>query len=71
MLSAFVEKKNATKKYKVFRDLMLDPFGNYVVPKLIERAKFFGLMKHYDYLVKVFSESTDALKKVKHGRQLM
>lgn len=67
----FVDKRNSTKKNKLFRELMLDNYGNYIAPKLIERVKCASLQKYYDYFIKIFYESLDAIKKVKHGRQLI
>ena len=79
-------KNNSNKKHKFFKEIMLDGFGNYLAPKLIENSKKYGLIKHYNFfidvrlilarltkslLVKVYNNSLDALKKVKHGRQLM
>ena len=32
-------KNNSSKKHKLFKDIMLDSFGNYIAPKLIEKAK--------------------------------
>jgi hypothetical protein len=50
---------------------MLDNYGNYIAPKIIERSKNAIFQKFYDYFVKVFYESLEAIKKVKHGRQLI
>ena len=63
--------KNSTKKSKLFKDIMLDSYGNYIAPKILERAKYFGLQQQLDYFTKVYRDSIEALKKVKHGRQLM
>ena len=63
--------KNSSKKSKMFKEIMLDNYGNYIAPKIVERAKAFALQDHFDYFNKVFRDSIDNLKKVKHGRQLM
>ena len=64
--------KNQTKKSKLFKEIMLDNYGNYIAPKIVEKAKNFGgLQREFDYFSKVYKDSIDALKKVKHGRQLM
>ena len=39
--------KNSTKKCKMFKDIMLDSFGNYIAPKILERTKLYNLA-HYD-----------------------
>ena len=67
----FVFMKNSSKKSKLYREIMLDSYGNYIAPKILERAKVFQIQFHFDYFNKVYKESIDALKKVKHGRQLM
>lgn len=71
MLLVFLDKRNSTKKHKLFKELMFDSYGNYVVPKMIEFAKLLQLNRQFDFFVKVFNESADGLKKVKHGRQLI
>ena len=60
-----------SKKSKLFREIMLDSYGNYIAPKILDRAKAFCLQYQFDYFSKVYRESIEALKKVKHGRQLM
>jgi hypothetical protein len=35
----FFDKRGSAKKNKLFRELMLDNYGNYIAPKIIERAK--------------------------------
>lgn len=37
VFTVFCDKRQ--KKNKLFRELMLDSYGNYIAPKLIERAK--------------------------------
>ena len=71
MLLVFLDKRNSTKKHKLFKELMFDSYGNYVVPKMIEYTKLLQLNRQFDFFVKVFNESADGLKKVKHGRQLI
>jgi len=76
--------KNSTKKCKMFKEIMLDSYGNYIAPKILERAKSFNLhqfdsfkqvSKHsfliHSFYFQVYRDSVEALKKVKHGRQLM
>jgi len=76
--------KNSTKKCKMFKEIMLDSYGNYIAPKILERAKSFNLhqfdsfkqvSKHsfliHSFFFQVYRDSVEALKKVKHGRQLM
>ena len=63
--------KNSTKKSKLFKDIMLDNYGNYIAPKILERAKSYNLQHQLEYFSKVYRDSIEALKKVKHGRQLM
>lgn len=63
--------KNSSKKSKLYREIMLDSYGNYIAPKILERAKVFTLQHQFDYFNKVYRDSIEALKKVKHGRQLM
>ena len=60
--------KNSTKKTKLFKEIMLDNYGNYIAPKILERAKYFTLQHQFDYFSKVYRDSIEALKKVKHGR---
>ena len=71
MLLVFLDKRNSTKKHKLFKELMFDSYGNYVVPKMIEYTKLLQLNRQFDFFVKVFNESAEGLKKVKHGRQLI
>ena len=35
--------KNSSKKSKLYREIMLDNYGNYIAPKILERAKLFNL----------------------------
>lgn len=63
--------KNSSKKNKLYKEIMIDSFGNYIAPKILERAKSYGFHYQFDYFSKVYRESIDALKKVKHGRQLI
>ena len=35
--------KHSIKKCKMFKDIMLDSYGNYIAPKILERAKSFNL----------------------------
>ena len=60
--------KNSSKKSKLFREIMLDSYGNYIAPKILERSKILNLQDRYDYFCKVYRDSIEALKKVKHGR---
>ena len=39
----FMDKKNNHKKYKMFKDIMLDPYGNYIASKLMEKTKKYNL----------------------------
>lgn len=59
------------KKQKFFREIMFDQFGNYIAPKLIERAKRSGQTRAYEQFVKTFNENVDQLKRLRHGRQLV
>ena len=34
---------------------MFDSYGNYIAPKIIERAKYFGLDSQFDYFCRVSS----------------
>lgn len=63
--------KNSSKKSKMFKEIMLDSYGNYIAPKIMEMVKVFALQQQFDYFSKIYRESIEALKKVKHGRQLM
>jgi len=76
--------KHSTKKCKMFKDIMLDSYGNYIAPKILERAKSFNLHQFdsfkqvskiafliHSFFFQVYRDSVEALKKVKHGRQLM
>jgi len=69
LCTIFTDKR--TKKLRLFRDIMFDQFGNYIAPKLVERAKLLGQTRAYEHFVKTFNESADQLKKMKHGRQLV
>ena len=46
-------KNNSNKKHKFFKEIMLDGFGNYLAPKLIENSKKYGLIKHYNFFIDV------------------
>ena len=35
--------KNNSKKCKMYKDIMLDGYGNYIAPKILEKAKIFAL----------------------------
>ena len=34
--------KNSTKKCKMYKEIMLDSYGNYIAPKILERSKGFS-----------------------------
>ena len=34
--------KNQSKKSKLFKEIMLDNYGNYIAPKIVEKARGFG-----------------------------
>lgn len=59
------------KRTRHFKELLYDSFGNFVAQKLIEKAKYDGLTKVYDHFSRTFNDQRDALKKIKHGRQLI
>ena len=40
LCTVFTDKR--TKKLRLFRDIMFDQYGNYIAPKLVERAKLNG-----------------------------
>lgn len=63
--------KGQSKKCKLYKEIMIDSFGNYIAPKILERAKAYGFQHQFEYFSKVYRESIEALKKVKHGRQLI
>ena len=56
-------KNNPNKKQKLFKEIMLDQYGNYLAPRLLENAKKNGLMKHYNYFIEIYNNSIDVLKK--------
>jgi len=60
--------KSSSKKCKLYKEIMIDSFGNYIAPKILERAKNYGFQPQFEYFSKVYRESIEALKKVKHGR---
>ena len=35
--------KNSSKKSKMFKEIMLDSYGNYIAPKIMEMVKVFAL----------------------------
>ena len=49
--------KNSSKKSKLYREIMLDSYGNYIAPKILERAKVFTLQHQFDYFNKVSNSS--------------
>ena len=56
-------KNNPNKKQKLFKEIMLDQYGNYLAPRLIENAKKNGLIKHSNYFIDTYNNSLDVLKK--------
>ena len=46
-------KNNSNKKHRLFKEIMLDSFGNYLAPRLIDNAKKNGLTKHYNFFIDV------------------
>ncbi len=65
----FIDHKG--KRSRLFKELMFDQYGNYIATKLFEKAKCYALAKIYDHFCRTFNESVDALKKCRHGRQLI
>lgn len=57
-----------SKRSRLFKELLFDPFGNYIAAKLIEKAKCYGLAKLFDHFSKTFNDSIEGLKKCRHGR---
>ena len=64
-------KNNPNKKQKLFKEIMLDQYGNYLAPRLIENSKKNGLTKHYNYFIDIYTNSLDVLKKKQHGKKLI
>ena len=64
-------KNNPNKKQKLFKEIMLDQYGNYLAPRLIENSKKNGLLKHYNYFIDIYTNSLDVLKKKQHGKKLI
>ena len=69
LCSNFVDDKG--RRTRLFKDLLFDPIGNYISTKLMEKAKVYGLQKVNNHFQNTFNESVDALRKQKHGRQLI
>lgn len=69
-LCAVFQDKHA-KKLRLFRELLFDPYGNYIATKLIEQVKLYGLKKHLDHFFKTFNESLDVLQTNKNSRLLV
>lgn len=60
-----------SKRSRLYKELLFDPYGNYIAAKLIEKAKCYGLAKMFDHFSKTFNDSIEGLKKCRHGRQLI
>jgi len=64
-----VDKKNNTKKNKLFRDIMLDKFGNYIAYTIMEMALLNQApSKYFDVFYKTIQENLDQLRKVNFGK---
>ena len=62
MCEVLMEKRNQGKKQqKVFKEMLLDKYGNYIAPKVIEKAKRFNLQKQYNYFINVSTNTSSAI----------
>lgn len=68
--SLLFDKKGALKK-SVFRDILLNQYGNYTIYTLIYKAFEHPNQKYVDYFIKIFRENTESLRKVNFGKKFI
>jgi len=64
-----VEKKNNNKKNRLFKDIMMDKYGNYIAYTIMETAlHYHAPSKYFDVFYKTIQENLDQLRKVNFGK---
>ena len=59
------------KRKNMFRDIMLNQYGNYTISTIMHKAFEYPNKKYIKFFLKVFRENTDNLKKVNFGKKFI
>ena len=71
IFDAIFEKKCNKKKTNIFKDILLNQYGNYTIFTIINKAVQHPNKKYIDYFLKVFRENTESLKKLNYGKKFI
>ena len=68
----FLEKKNQhSKKKNLFKDILLNSYGNYTIFTIMKKAFKHPNDKYIEYFLKVFNENIGQLKKINFGKKFI
>merc|ERR1712023_236140 len=60
-----------SKKRNLFKDLMINQFGNYAVYTIIQQAFSYPNKKYIKHFLYIFRENSDQLRRINFGKKFM
>lgn len=72
IFEVFMSRENfQSKKRNLFKDLMINQFGNYAVYTIIQQAVSFPNKKYIKHFLYIFRENSDQLRRINFGKKFM
>lgn len=72
VFEVFLARENyQSKKRNLFKELMINQFGNYAVSTIIQKAVTYPNKKYIRHFLGVFRENSDQLKRINFGKKFM